>query len=395
VELDEEQPMKYSFLILVFLCFPCIGFSQTFSNGFEFYLPPDDTTTQEFLPHFPIIPIGADDFVSIDSEGHFSINNKRLRFFGTNFTTAGAFPVKSKADFIAGRLRKMGYNLVRFHHMDNGWSRHSLFEWGGDTRHLNPETLDRFDNMIFYLKDNGIYANINLHVSRSVKEEDGITDADSIPDFGTFTWISLTDSALSTSRRSLFTLSSKVQNTNMLWDGITTVHNRWGGAPTEMYPLTLSVELFLHADSVMVYPLDERGDKTDVVYVYQPSAPDRFSIPFDQNRDETVWFGIETFGLGTAVKRTSNVPDNLELSANYPNPFNPRTQITYHIPSNGHVTLDIYNVRGRLLATVVNKVQQAGQYTVSVANSDWSSGTYLYRLTMGEASIVRKMALVR
>ena len=171
-------------LICLLLILPLLLFAQSFSNGFPFYLPPDDTTSSEFLPHFPVTPIGENDFVEVDGAGHFSINGERRRFFGTNLTINGAFPTKSKAWFIAGRLRKMGYNLVRFHHMDNGWSSNSLFEWNQDTRHLNPETLGRFENMIYHLKQNGIRVNINLHVSREVKEADGIADADSIPDFG-------------------------------------------------------------------------------------------------------------------------------------------------------------------------------------------------------------------
>ncbi len=169
---------------LILLLFPILLFAQNFSNGFEFYLPPDDSTTQHFMPYFPKHPIGDKNFVSIDADGHFAVNGEQMRFFGTNFTIAGAFPIKSKAWFIAGRLRKMGYNLVRFHHMDNGWSSHSLFVQGHGTRSLNPETLDRFENMIFHLKENGIYANINLHVSRDIRDRDGVADADSVPDFG-------------------------------------------------------------------------------------------------------------------------------------------------------------------------------------------------------------------
>ena len=176
-------------IVIIFL-FLFIGFadkpaiSQNFSNGFSFYLPPQDTTTQRFLPSFPAHLIAPDEFVCIDNTGHFSVKGKRIRFFGTNAVTGGAFPDQTKAWFVAGRLRKMGFNLVRFHHMDNHWSTESLFIRGQGTRHLNPITLDRLEKFISELKRNGIYADINLHVSRTFESIDGVPDADSIRNFG-------------------------------------------------------------------------------------------------------------------------------------------------------------------------------------------------------------------
>ena len=157
---------------------------QNFTGGFPFYLPPDDATAQRFFPSFHADPIAEEDFVFVGSDGHFHTQQGRIRFFGTNLVAGGAFPLKEKAAFIAARLRKMGFNLVRFHHMDNPWGQQSLFEWGQDTRHLNPVTLDRLDFLLAKLKENGIYANINLHVSRTVTTMDGVPDADSIPNFG-------------------------------------------------------------------------------------------------------------------------------------------------------------------------------------------------------------------
>lgn len=973
---------QYLFYLLVLAPF-CLP-AQNFDNGYEFYLPPDDTTTGDFTPHFPIDKIEENDFVAIDPEGHLAINGERIRFFGTNFTIAGAFPVKSKAWFIAGRLRKMGYNLVRFHHMDNGWSQHSLFEWGQDTRHLNPETLDRFENIIASLKANGIYANINLHVSREIKKADGVADADSIPnfgkgvslfdpqilalhkefaeqllthvnpytglalvndpvmamveitnenslyrlwrsdqlkhfsdggtltkrhtrmlneqwndfladkypdtetltaawnqgtrpagageqikdgsfendpinrnwilelhnnaaaamriddtqayegnkcakidvstvtgtnwhiqwkqvgitikkdslytvtfaarataprsimiaiqqdanpwtvfystsvelgtewktyhfsflasttverairlsyslggatgtywfddihmtpsaiwgleaeesleaktvrridfsecvsysetrvkdmsafyiarqnyyydemvehlknklgvkvpivgtnwnvgpgdlvvqsrldyldnhsywdhpqfptvpwdsydwlinnqpmvrvedggaiaplvagvpfagkpftiseynhafpnryqsegvlfltaysafhdvdglmffdypsshddwetdkisgyfahhrntammalmpscahafrsgmirqaqqtiflnyserdiltlpkyddrwwagprlfspthalihgmrtesfagatdfdpsmlppdpqspfitdtdeiewdtdgllqvrtenfiaatgffpqfkntsigalriidgsDFGTLTWVSLTDSSLIKSRRSLFTLSTRAQNSGMVWHGLTTVHNRWGSSPTAMQPISLTVEITIQADSIRVYPLNERGAKTMIVHTYHPTTPNRFAVQFDQYKDATVWFGIEKFGVGTAIETDIEPPQGFDLLPNYPNPFNPETRITYRIPHNGHVKLQIYDIRGKLIETMVDEFQKQGEHSVTLTSMEWPSGALLCKLASGEHIAVQKMLLLR
>ena len=172
------------FLFLLFQAVSDPADAQNFSGGFNFYLPPQDTTAQQFLPVFPAHLIQPDAFVEISSAGHFSVKGKRIRFFGTNAVTGGAFPDRTKAWFVAGRLRKMGFNLVRFHHMDNHWSTESLFIRGQGTRHLNPETLDRLEKFIAELKRNGIYADINLHVSRIFETIDGVPDADSIRNFG-------------------------------------------------------------------------------------------------------------------------------------------------------------------------------------------------------------------
>lgn len=160
------------------------AYAQNFEDGFNFYMPPQDTVGSRFLPKFPAKPIGPLDLVSIDDASHFAINRAPIRFFGANLVADGAFPAKTQAPFIAGRLRNFGFNLVRFHHLDNSWSQGSLFEWGQDTRHLNPNTLDRLDYLLAQLKANGIYINMNLHVSRTFNIKDGVAGADSIWLFG-------------------------------------------------------------------------------------------------------------------------------------------------------------------------------------------------------------------
>lgn len=175
-----KRQIAISFIILGW---SAILYSQNFTGGFNFYLPAQDITSQKFLPHFPLQPIVANDFVAIDAAGHFAVQNRPLRFFGVNCAADGAFPFTSKAWFIAGRLRKFGFNLVRFHHLDNPWSQESLFEWGKDTRHLNPLTLERLENFLAELKKNGIYANLNLHVGRTFNFRDGVPHADSLAEY--------------------------------------------------------------------------------------------------------------------------------------------------------------------------------------------------------------------
>ncbi len=173
-------PFSIGLLLLLLAAFPAA--SQTFSPSYQFTLPATDTAAAPFLPLFPSRMLGPADFVSIGPDGHFAANGRRIRFFGANCVADGAFPSRNYSWFIAGRLRKMGFNLVRFHHMDNPWSG-SLFYNQPDTRHLNPDVLDRLDLFLAELKKNSVYADINLHVSRTFRQSDGVPYADSLGEF--------------------------------------------------------------------------------------------------------------------------------------------------------------------------------------------------------------------
>ena len=95
-------------------------------------------------------------------------------------------------------------------------------------------------------------------------------------------------------------------------------------------------------------------------------------------------------------------PEKFELSQNYPNPFNPATTITYSIPQTGvgskhalTVQLKIYDVLGREVATLVNKHQSPGRYTVKFNASKLNSGIYFYKLQAGDYTQVKRMMLVK
>lgn len=179
------KPMKRFFLIItIIFLISFLGKAQNFSDGFNFNLRYDDSTTVDFLPQFPKKAIGETDFISSDNSGNFILNGEPIRFFGGNLTTQGAFPTKSDAEKITGRMRKMGINLIRFHHIDNPWSNGSLFYGVTGTRKFNPVLLDRLDYLIYQLKENGIYVNMNLNVSRTFENSDGVYAADSLSDFG-------------------------------------------------------------------------------------------------------------------------------------------------------------------------------------------------------------------
>jgi hypothetical protein len=104
-------------------------------------------------------------------------NGSRARFWGTNFSGDACFPPKEVAERVADRLAKYGFDLVRFHGLD-GFGKGIFDRSKGDTRHLDPEQMDRLDYMIAQLEKRGIYVNLNLHVGRRFTAADGVAEAD-------------------------------------------------------------------------------------------------------------------------------------------------------------------------------------------------------------------------
>jgi photosystem II stability/assembly factor-like uncharacterized protein len=90
-----------------------------------------------------------------------------------------------------------------------------------------------------------------------------------------------------------------------------------------------------------------------------------------------------------------NQPLSFELAQNYPNPFNPSTRIQYAIPAQAKVVLKVYNVVGQEVATLVNEVLPAGVHSARFEASSLATGVYLYRLTAGDFTSVKKMLLLK
>jgi hypothetical protein len=88
-----------------------------------------------------------------------------------------------------------------------------------------------------------------------------------------------------------------------------------------------------------------------------------------------------------------HIPSQFELYQNYPNPFNPTTNIEYHISHFGFVSLTVYDVLGRRIATLVNEFQKPGDYKVQFNKTSLPSGVYFYRLESGSFSETKKMFL--
>lgn len=97
----------------------------------------------------------------------------------------------------------------------------------------------------------------------------------------------------------------------------------------------------------------------------------------------------------TPTETSDDIPATFELGQNYPNPFNPETTIRYSIPEDGPVQIELYDMTGRLVTTLVNEYHQAGQHETRLNAANLASGVYIYRMITIEGSFTRKMTLIK
>jgi hypothetical protein len=93
------------------------------------------------------------------------------------------------------------------------------------------------------------------------------------------------------------------------------------------------------------------------------------------------------------------VPQSFALEQNYPNPFNPTTNVRYQLPASADVTIELFNINGQKVSTLVSKRQNAGTYTLTVDGNNLASGIYMYRITAkaddATFTSIKKMTLIK
>jgi len=106
-------------------------------------------------------------------------------------------------------------------------------------------------------------------------------------------------------------------------------------------------------------------------------------------------YGEFSIGVTSTDNSENSLPSDYNLEQNYPNPFNPTTTIRYSIPKEGLVTLKVYNLIGEEVATLVNEINQPGNYDVTFDAAKLSSGVYFYRLQAGSFIEIKKFLLMK
>jgi hypothetical protein len=123
---------------------------------------------------------------------------------------------------------------------------------------------------------------------------------------------------------------------------------------------------------------------------------DNFPIVSDTNRVKykniKVWYLSNTV---TGVSKNNLSPSSALVLQNYPNPFNPSTMISYETPATGFVSVKIFDLLGREVATLINENKQAGKYQVTWNASRFMSGVYFCRLQTGASSVTKKLLYVK
>jgi photosystem II stability/assembly factor-like uncharacterized protein len=125
-------------------------------------------------------------------------------------------------------------------------------------------------------------------------------------------------------------------------------------------------------------------------------------VDFESTSERSNWIlaaGNRLFqSIGTptaAPHRQSIEPGQYRLEPNYPNPFNPATTITYQVPKQGRVTMKVYDVLGKEVATLINEEKAVGRYSTMFDGSRLSSGTYIVRMNAGDFVKTMKVTLLK
>ncbi len=112
-------------------------------------------------------------------------------------------------------------------------------------------------------------------------------------------------------------------------------------------------------------------------------------LPWDAHVYYVTYDDVSKQGAG------NNIPNEFKLEQNFPNPFNPTTEIKYQLPEAQYVKLVIYNILGQEVAQLVDKQQAVGFYSVKWDAAKFASGTYIFRLEAGDFVETKRMVLIK
>jgi len=164
---------------------------------------------------------------------------------------------------------------------------------------------------------------------------------------------------------------------------------------TPISSLTWSIENNIHIQYtvkedtlVITAPTDWLGTETIIIIVSDGEFDDTTTLVVNVEPGEVS-------SEQTAVKAGQIIPKTFSLNQNFPNPFNPKTTITYSLPEQTHVKLEIYNMQGQLMTILENGTRSAGVHTAQWDASHVPTGIYLYKISTPQFTSMRKCMLVK
>jgi hypothetical protein len=145
------------------------------------------------------------------------------------------------------------------------------------------------------------------------------------------------------------------------------------------------------------------GTETSIDYVW--IAKDHFQVAgvesmdgeTDPNFSQASYFQrLTTVQTAVSDRNPDNqMPTGFHLLQNYPNPFNSATKITFSVPDAARVTIQVYDLNGRLVATLIDDVMPAGMHSQIFETDNLASGTYVYKMRAGDFTESRKMQYLK
>jgi len=139
--------------------------------------------------------------------------------------------------------------------------------------------------------------------------------------------------------------------------------------------------------------LEGCGPHDDPKWVISEAVAGQFDITVDTELETIVITGENV--PTSAEDSGSDLPSVFRLEQNYPNPFNPSTSIRYQVAERSDVSIRVYDITGRQVAVLVDKVHDSGEYTASFSGLNLASGLYIYRMQAGNFSQTQRMMLLK
>lgn len=125
-----------------------------------------------------------------------------------------------------------------------------------------------------------------------------------------------------------------------------------------------------------------------------PAQDYNITVDYEANISQSLSFTLNP-DSPTGTKDKNTIADNFELKQNFPNPFNPKTTISYSIPAEDFVTIKIFNILGKEVAVILNERKIAGEHQLEFNADNLTSGVYFYELTAGSYKSVKKLVLMK
>ncbi len=156
--------------------------------------------------------------------------------------------------------------------------------------------------------------------------------------------------------------------------------------------------IYRSADSIIKYTLLKPYATTEDT-IFMDSSPLQSALYFIRAQDIHDNYSKASDEIRIVISgvsdRENEIPTTYTLGQNYPNPFNPTTTINYQLPTQSHVTLKVFDVLGREVATLVNRVEEPGYKSISWDAQSVPSGVYFYRLQTNSFIETKKLLLLR